>query len=166
MKRNIMSASLVYLAAAPKRQVYLAFLCLLAALTILSGQTQMLWRLWQIAQDPATAAGVVTHLDCANHGHVDFVLRVESASFDGREHFVDGIACPQLRVGQRIAVYYQRAQPANNYALAASEDGGNRAMTAFYTGAAFLGAFVLVGPLFLVMVFSLFTRMALRMQGL
>jgi hypothetical protein len=160
-----MPVHLADLSTTPKRQVYLAFLCLTAGLAIVSGQVQQLWRLDQIARDPATAAGVVTALDCPNHGDVDYVFRIDGASVAGREHFVDGVACPHLRTGLPIAVYYQRMLPANNYALAAGEDGGNRAMTAFATGAAFLGAFVFIGPLFLVLVWSLFTRVAARLQG-
>jgi hypothetical protein len=55
-------------------------------------------------------------------------------------------------------------QPTNNYALAPSEDSSNSAMTAFYTGAAFLGAYVLIGPLFLTMLWSPIMRMAARIQ--
>jgi hypothetical protein len=150
-----MCANLVDLASASKRQLYLQFLYLIVALMLVAGLPQRQWRLWRIAQDPATATGVVTRLDCPNHGHVDFVFRLESASFDGREQSVGGIACRQLFTGQRIAVHYQRAQPANNYARVESEDGGNPVMTEFYTGVLFLGMATLVGPLFLVMLFSL-----------
>jgi hypothetical protein len=163
-ERDIMPANFVELAAVPKRRVYLVFLCVSAASMILSGQIQLLWRQWRIGQDPGMTAGVVTHLDCPNHGHVDFIFQVESTSFEGREHFVDETPCPALRAGQRIVVYYQRAQPTNNYALVQSEDGSNGAMRAFYTGAATLGAVVFAGPLFLVLIWTLVMKLTMGMR--
>jgi hypothetical protein len=61
---------------------------------------------------------------------------------------------------------YQRAQPTNNYALDESGDGSNGAMKAFYTGVASLGWFVVIGPLFLALIWSLFMKLAAWKQGL
>jgi hypothetical protein len=124
----------------------------------------ILWRLWHIAQIPVTATGVVTHLDCSNHGHVDYSFRVDGTPIEGRPHFVDGIACQQLRTGQPIAIYYERAAPENNYALVAGPENGNRAMTAFWTASAILAALAFLGPMFLVLVWTVFSRVAARFQ--
>jgi hypothetical protein len=163
---NIMGANFVELAAVPKWRVYLAFLCVCATMAFASGQIQSLWRLWRIALDPETTSGVVTHLECPNHGHVDFIFYVESTAFEGLTHFVDEIPCQALHTGQRIAVYYQRAQPTNNYALDESGNGSNGAMSVFYTGVASLGWFVVIGPLFLVLIWRLFMKLAAWKQGL
>jgi hypothetical protein len=151
-------------AAASKKRVYLAFMCMCVVMTTLSGQPQLLWRLWRIAHDQMTATGVVTRLECLNHGHVDYSFRVESTPIEGRQHFVDGISCKELRTGQRIAVIYERATPENNYALTMLADSGNRAMTAFWTGFAFVSASAFLGPMFLVLVWTVFSKAAARIN--
>ncbi len=157
-----MGANSGKLAAVPKWQIYLACIGVSGALMIQTGQIKTLWRLLHILQDPGKTAGVVSHLDCPNHGHIDYVFRIEGASFDGREHLIDGISCPELRTGQRVAVYYQRAQPTNNYAFVEGQDDGNSARRAFYTSLAFFGGLAFVGPLLLMPIWGL----AVWMRGL
>jgi hypothetical protein len=56
-----------------------------------------------------------------------------------------------------ILVYYEKGTPENNYALYPAETAGNRARTAFLTSLAFFGAFILLGPLFLAWLWTLFS---------
>src|SRR5262249_55961822 len=113
----------------PAKRAYLGFFCLIAALMVLSGQAQILWRLWRISAAAVSATGQVTLLDCPNHGHVDYSFDVSGVSHSGRNHFVDGINCPDIRIGQRVAVYYEAGAPENNFALYPPEAAGNRPRT-------------------------------------
>jgi hypothetical protein len=71
-----------------------------------------------------------------------------------------GVACQDLHAGQRITVCYETTDPTNNYAFAAHDEDANRAMKAFWVGLAFVAGFVLVGPLFLLLVVKIFSRIA------
>lgn len=140
------------------RTLYLPFFIVVALMTIF-GPAQPLWRLWEINADPASAKGRVVRLNCHDHGHVEYSFDADGVSYNGRNHFIDGINCPDAKVGQTIAVYYEKGAPENNYALYPAETSGNQARTAFITGVAFFGAFILIGPLFLAWVWTLFSRL-------
>jgi hypothetical protein len=131
------------------RTVYIAFLCLFAVLFVASGQAHMLWRLGWISADPVATTGRVTGLHCHNHGRADYSFEIDGVAHDGRDDFVDGINCATARIGQAVAVYYEKGAPDNNYALYPAETAGNRARTAFFSGLAFFGVFVSLGPLLL-----------------
>jgi hypothetical protein len=143
------------------RTVYFPFFIVIALMTIF-GPAQPLWRLWQIGADPVSTLGRVVRLDCPNHGHIDYAFEIDGVAHSGRDHFVDGINCPDAKVGQAIAVYYEKGAPENNYALYPAETTGNRARTAFFTGVAFFGVLILLGPLFLAWLWTLFSRLAGR----
>jgi hypothetical protein len=144
------------------RTVYIAFLCLFAVLLVVSGQAQMLWRLGWISADPVATTGRVIGLDCPNHGLVDYAFEIDGVSYDASNHFVDGIDCPNAKIGQPVAVYYERGALDNNYALYPAQTAGNRARNAFFVGAPFYCAFVFLGPLFLTWLWTVFSRLAAR----
>jgi hypothetical protein len=139
-------------------RVYILFFCLIVLLMISSGQMQLLWRLCRISADPVATTGHVTRLDCSNHGHVDYAFEADGASRGGENRFVDGINCPDIRIGQPIAVYYERGTPANNYALYPNDTSGNRASSALMTALTFTGSFLLLGPAFLGWLWTVVTR--------
>jgi hypothetical protein len=68
------------------------------------------------------------------------------------------INCPDAKIGQPVAVYHEKGASENNYALYPAEGEGNRAKAAFFAGAAFFGAFIFLGPLFLAWLWTLFSR--------
>ena len=148
----------------PKRQLYLAFACLSAALSLASGMPQSLWSLRRIAEAPAMTVGVVANLRCRDHGHVDYMFKIEGSPVAGAQSLVDGVACQDLHAGQRITVCYETTDPTNNYAFAARDEDGNRAMKAFWVGLAFVAGFMLVGPLFLLLVVKTFSRIAALLE--
>lgn len=154
-------------AAVSKRRVYLAFLALALGLSIVPGGPkvpQLLWDLWRVASDPATTTGVVTQLDCGNHGHVDYVVRLGSTPIAGRRHNIADANCKELKMRQRVAIYYERAIPQNNFAaLRAGE--GNPAKNEFWRGVGTWATFVLLAPLFLVLVWTVFSRVAMATRG-
>jgi hypothetical protein len=141
------------------KSVYLGFLCVIALLLVSSGQAQLFWHLWQISADPVSTSGRVTRLDCANHGHVEYSFDIGGVSYRPGSRFIDGINCRDIKIGQPVAVYYAKSAPENNYALYPAETSGNRARTAFFTGMAFFGAVVLLGPLFLAWLWAFFLRL-------
>ena len=130
-------------------RVYILFFCLLVVLMISSGQAQLLWRLWRISAAPAATTGHVTRLDCPNHGHIDYSFTVNGLAYDVRDTFIDGVNCAVLKSGQSIAIYFEKGDPGNSYALYPNDTSGNRARNAFITGLSFFGAVLLLGPLFL-----------------
>ena len=93
-----------------------------------------------------------------NHGHIDYAFEIDGVPRNGRDHFVDGINCPDAKIGQPVAVYYEKGAPENNYALYPAEVVGNRAKAAFFAGAALFGALIFLGPLFLAWLWTLFSR--------
>jgi hypothetical protein len=140
------------------RALYFPIFIIIALMTIL-GPAQPLWRLWQISADPVSTKGRIVHLDCQNHGHVEYSFDADGVSHNGRNHFIDGINCPDAKVGQAIAVYFEKGAPENNYALYPADTSSNQTRTAFITGAALFGAFILLGPLFLAWLWTLFSRL-------
>jgi hypothetical protein len=96
----------------PKR-THSFFFGLIIVLAVLSGMPQLLWR---ISAAPVSTIGLVSALDCPNHGHVDYSFAVDRHSYGARQFFVDGIDCRSFKIGQRIAIVYERAAPENNFA--------------------------------------------------
>ena len=143
------------------RTAYTAFL-LVVGLMVVFGPARPLWRLWWISADPVATNGRVVRLDCSNHGHVDYSFEIDGVAYAAGNHFIDGINCPDVKVGQPVAVYYEKGAPENNYALYPAETVGNRARTAFFTGVAFFGAFVFLGPLFLAWLWTFVSRLTGR----
>ena len=139
------------------RSAYFPFFIVIALMTIF-GPAQPLWRLWKISADPVSTSGHIVRLDCPNHGHIDYAFEIDGVPRNGRDHFVDGINCPDAKIGQAVAVYYEKGAPENNYALYPAEGEGNRAKAAFFAGAALFGALIFLGPLFLAWLWTLFSR--------
>jgi hypothetical protein len=141
------------------RNVYLAlFLAFAFGITISQGP--LLVRLWQISADPVSTIGHVTVLYCPDHGHVDYSFTVDGASYSAGHYLVDGIDCPNLKLGQRIAVYYERGAPENNYGFYPADTTGNRARSAFWIGLIFLSVSVVMGPLFLTWMWTVVSRIS------
>jgi hypothetical protein len=140
------------------RTAYFAFL-IVAVLGMVFSQGSVLWALWRISADPVATVGHVIRVYCPDHGHIEYSFEIGDTSHSGRNRFIDGINCPDIKVGQPIAVYYENGAPANNYGLYPAEMTGNRARTAFFTGVAFFGAFILLGPLFLASLWTFASRL-------
>jgi hypothetical protein len=143
------------------RTTYLAFLCVVVLMAGFSAGP-LLWRLWRIGTDPVATPGRVVGIDCPNHGRVDYAFDIDGTSHSGANHLIDGIPCPQFRIGQKVAVYYEKGAPGNNYALYPDGTEGNRVRTALFTGIAFCAGFIALGPPFLAWVWILFSRLAAR----
>jgi hypothetical protein len=141
-----------------KKHMYALFICLCVALMTLSGQSTILWGLWRISENPASAQAAVKNLDCANHGRVFYAFKLGENAYPGAGFLVDGAGCRSLRIGQPITVFYETGNPQNNYAFAAA----GKPMHAFWIAIAFIGVFVLLGPLFLVFIWTIFSKIAAR----
>jgi hypothetical protein len=140
------------------RTVYVAFF-LAALLSIGVSQGPRFWRLWRISADPVPTSGRVVSLDCPNHGHVDYTFEIDGVSYAASDRFVDGINCADVKIGQTVAVYYEKGAPRNNYGLYPAEIAGNRATTALVTGLVFFGGFILLGPFFLAWLWTAVSRL-------
>lgn len=144
------------------RNHYFFFVGLTALMTLFAGEPQLLWRLWRISAAPVSTIGFVAALDCPNHGRVDYSFAVDRNTYRGRQPFVQDSECRALKIGQRIGIDYEREMPENNYAFRATEAEGNRARNAFLTGLVFVSASILLGPLFVAMIWGVASRWALR----
>jgi hypothetical protein len=140
------------------RAAYIGFFIAILLGALLS-QGQALWSLWRISANPISTRGQIVGVDCANHGYVAYSFDVGGYSHTAHGRFIDGINCRDLRVGQPIAVDYENGAPDNNYGLYPVEATGNRARAAFLTGVAFLGAFVVLGPIVLAGIWTLVARL-------
>jgi len=141
------------------RNAYTGFF-IAALLGVAVSAGPMLWRLWRISVDPVSTRGRVVRLDCRNHGHLDYSFDIDGVPHSGSNHSIDGISCPEVRIGQPVAVYYEKGAPENNYGLYPAETAGNRASTAFFTCVAFMCVFIFIGPLFLGGVWIVVSRLA------
>ena len=130
------------------KHVYLVFFAQCVALLFSSGEPQLLWRLWFISAAPVSTTGVVTVVDCQNH-RVDYAFTVDGFPQNAPRANIGGLGCKDLRVGQRIAVYFERGEPENNYALRLSDTAGHPIRNEFFIGLSVICVFVLLAPLFL-----------------
>jgi hypothetical protein len=140
------------------KRAYVGFVCLFVVGMIASGQAQLFWRLWRIGAAPAETTGEVVGVDCPNHGHIFYSLKVDGSTYDGRNGFVDGINCPDVKIGQRVGIYYEAGAPANNYALYPPEAAGNPPTRIFVTRLLAFSSFILLGPLFLAWLWTVVAR--------
>ena len=83
--------SIVLRAGSSPKRTHSFFFGLIIVLAVLSGMPQLLWRLWRISAAPVSTIGLVTALDCPNHGHVDYSFAIDRHSYGARQFFVDGI---------------------------------------------------------------------------
>jgi hypothetical protein len=149
--------------AQPKSRLYVVFLAVCALMTASTSGPDM-WRLWHVAQAPGATVGVVTGLDCQNHGRVDYTLEVAGVTYPGAAHHVDDAPCQDLRVGERVNVSFELAAPENNFAFAGGSMGGKRAAHEFRKGLIMMIGFVFLGPLWLVLVAKVFLRVSERLS--
>lgn len=153
--------------AVSKIRVYLAFVGLFVVVSSMPGGPQfpqLLWNLWSIARDPAETSGTVMRLDCHNHGRVEYVVEIGTRTIEGRQHTVSGADCRLLKVGQRIAVSYERGVPENNYAFVSRTD-SNPAVNELYLGLIMWTSFVVIGPLLIVVIWSIFSKVATALNN-
>jgi hypothetical protein len=139
------------------RTIYVAFF-LAAVVGVGFSQGPRFWRLWRISANPVSTSGRVVHLDCPNHGRIDYSFEINGVAYRASSPFIDGINCSDVKIGQPVAVYYEKGAPQNNYGLYPAATAGNRATSALVTGLAFFGGFILLGPLFLAGVWTAFSR--------
>jgi hypothetical protein len=140
------------------KAVYCAFLILAIALTFLSGQQQLLWRLTQLMSGASSTVGTVAGLDCRDHGYVNYDFTIAGKIYAASQHFVDGADCRNLQIGQRIEIIYDANNPANNYALSEIRDVRAQARQAFWSDLASVVYFILCAPLFLTWLWSVVSK--------
>jgi hypothetical protein len=139
-------------------RVYAMFVCVVVAMMALSGIPQMFWHLRSIAAAPVPASGKVDRVDCPNHGHVYFSFQADGVSYGGTNPLIEGINCPDVKVGSPLAIYYERGAPQNNYAFYPPEADVSRVQQLLMIGSLFILLFVVLGPLFLAWIWTVFTR--------
>jgi hypothetical protein len=123
-------------------------MCMLAVLFVASGIAQSVWHQGWIGADPVMATGRITNLVCHNHGFVDFAFETDGITHDATDHFGNGIPCQSVKIGDPIAVYYEKGAPDNNYGVYPVDTPGNPARQAFLGGLAMFGALIFLGPFF------------------
>jgi hypothetical protein len=149
--------------AQPKRRLYVVFFAVCALMTAFNMGPD-LWRLWRVSQAPSAAVGVITGLDCQNHGRVDYTLAVAGATYPGAAHHVEGAPCQDLRVGERVNVSFELAAPENNFAFTGDDMGGKRAAYEFRKGLVLMTALALLGPLWLMLLAKVFLWISERLS--
>ena len=87
----------------------------IALLLIWLGAPQQTWRTWRIYNNTATTVGVITDLDCNNHGHLGYSFEVGGVRYLGRSPNFHG-DCRELKNGQRVLIHYEAGAPATNLA--------------------------------------------------
>ena len=144
----------------PKKELYFIFVIVCAATSVVWAPAQ-LWTLWRIASAPVAASGVVTRLNCADHSRVDYTFQADGATVVSTTRGIDGIDCRDVRVGQSVSVTYARGAPQNSYAVPAGV-GGDSPWRVFGWAVLGLVSFVVLEPLFLVVVAKIAVRVMRR----
>jgi hypothetical protein len=57
------------------------------------GAPQQSWRTWRIYNNTATTIGVITDLDCNNHGNLTYSFEVDGVGYLGRPPNFHGNGC-------------------------------------------------------------------------
>jgi hypothetical protein len=131
------------------RNLYIANSCFVGvALALGSWAPGSPWHLWRIGVDPVSTGGHVVNMDC-NHHRVQYSFVVDGVSHQGSDNLGDGIYCRTVKIGQPVAVYYEKDVPENNFGFYPPETPGNPARAAFLGQVEAAGAFLLLGPLFM-----------------
>jgi hypothetical protein len=131
------------------RNIYFGFMALLATLFVVSGIAKAVWYEGRIGADPVSTRGHVITLDCPHHGFVDYSFEIGGVTYYARDNFGNGIPCQTAKIGQPIAVYYEKGAPENNYGVYPPDTPGNPARAAFFDNLVGFGAFIFLGPFFL-----------------
>jgi hypothetical protein len=79
------------------------------------GAPQQTWRTWRIYNNTGTTIGLITDLDCNNHGTLSYSFEVDGVRHLGRSPNFHG-DCRELKSGQRVLVHYEEGAPATNLA--------------------------------------------------
>lgn len=79
------------------------------------GAPQQTWRTWRIYENTGTTIGVITDLDCNNHGNLTYSFEVDGIGYLGRRPNFHG-NCRELKNGQRVLIHYEKGAPAINLA--------------------------------------------------
>jgi hypothetical protein len=124
-------------------------MALLATLFVVSGIAKAVWYEGRIGADPVLAKGRVITLDCNNHGFVDYSFEIGGVTHYARSPYGNGIPCQTVKIGQPVAVYYEKGAPENNYGVYPPDTPGNPARAAFFENLVGFGAFIFLGPFFL-----------------
>jgi hypothetical protein len=139
------------------RNLYFGFMALCATLFVVSGIAKAVWYEGRIGADPVMARGHVITLDCHNHGFVDYSFEIAGAIYYARSPHGNNIPCETVKIGQLIAVYYEKGAPEINYGVYPAETPGNPARAAFFDNLVCFGAFIFLGPLFLTWLWTKFS---------
>jgi hypothetical protein len=130
------------------RIVYFGIACAVATLFVASGIAKAIWYNGWIAADPVLAKGRVMTLDCNdNHGFVDYSFEIDGATYHARSAYLNNIPCQAVKIGQPVAVYYEKGAPENNYGVYPPETPGNPARAAFLYNLAAFAVFTFLVPL-------------------
>jgi hypothetical protein len=102
--------------ASEMRAFFIAWMLLAVIVTapILALQFPYLQRIERIRENPATATGVFTGKDCANHASRSYAFEVDGKPYDGGGSSEAGGDCRNVQIGAQIVVHYEMGYPANN----------------------------------------------------
>ena len=75
-------------------------------------QFSYLQRVERIRENPATAVGVITDKNCAQHGSRSYAFQVDSKTYDGGGS--SGGNCYTVQIGGHTVVHYEKSNPEDN----------------------------------------------------
>ena len=111
------------------RTLYIIYFCLVVV-PLAFIWAPSVWRLGRITADPVSTGGRVVNIACQRHeAFVEYSFVVDGVSHRDRSSY--GMACRFARIGQDVAVSYERGRPENSYGVFAADAAGDPVRNAF-----------------------------------
>ena len=124
----------------------------ISLLLIFVGAPQQTWRTWRIYKDTGTTVGVITNLDCNNHGKLSYSFEVDGIHFLGGSPNFHG-ECRKLKNGQRVLIHFEQGAPATN--LATIDDRRGRDATSMLRNELLASLVIVVLPMLILAAYLL-----------
>jgi hypothetical protein len=133
------------------RRLYIMTFCFFGAVVVLtSWAPQSLWHLWWISADPISTSGHVVEIVCRSRDRfLGYSYVVDGVSYQGNDDLDNDSSCRDAKIGEPVAVYYEKGAPENNYGVYPPDTLGNPARAAFFGNLMVFGAFIFLAPFFL-----------------
>ena len=134
---------------------------IISLLLIFVGAPQQTWRTWRIYKNTGTTIGIITNLDCNNHGKLSYSFDVDGVNYLGGSPNFHG-ECRELKNGQRVLIHFERGAPATN--LAAIDDQRSRDASNMLRNELLASLVIVILPMLIFAAYFLGRRLVNRRQ--
>jgi hypothetical protein len=132
------------------RRLYIITFCFFGGVVVLSSWApQSLWHLWWISADPISTSGHVVEIVCRSRDRfLGYSYIVDGVSYQGNDDLDNDSSCRYAKIGDPVAVYYEKGAPEISYGVYPAETTGNPVRALFFHELVVLVVAMLLVPLF------------------